>query len=161
MAEEFDVDVSASDLIALIRADQARRSPTLWVSASRTIERTDVNLEAAGVAPDDEVAEETTRGTLEVRPRRGRAGWVLRMSLADTAGEHIAGEEDTEEAAEELTLDAFEEEFLRPEGRLADISVTADDGQAKARFGRWLRTVLSRSRSRLRKAGTHGSARAA
>jgi hypothetical protein len=158
MAEEFDVDVSASDLIALIRTDQARRSPTLWVSASRTIERTDADLEAAGVSPDDDVAEETTRGTLEARPRHGRGGWVLRVSLADTAGEHVAGEEDSEEAAEDLTLDAFEEEFLRREGALADISVSVDNAQANARFGRWLRTVLSPSRSRSRKAG---SARAA
>jgi hypothetical protein len=161
MAEEFDVDVSPSDLIALIRADQSKRSPTLWVSASRTIERTEVDLEAAGAMPEDDVAEETTRGTLETRPRRGRAGWVLRMSVTDTAGEHIAGEEDTEEAAEDLTLDAFEEEFLRPEGRLADISVTADDGQAKARFGRWLRDARSRDRSRSREAPALGSARAA
>jgi hypothetical protein len=161
MAEEFDVDVSSSDLIALIRADQAGRSPKLWVSASRTIERVDIDLKAAALAPEDDVAEQTVHGTLEVRPRRGHAGWVLTMSASDTSGEHVAGEEDAEEEAKDLTLDAFEEEFLRPERAAADISVTVDGAQAKARFGRWLRNVLSRSRSRSRKAGAHGSARAA
>jgi hypothetical protein len=46
-----------------------------------------------------------------------------------------------------LTLDAFEEEFLKPEGRIADISVSVDDERAKARLAKWLSRMLSRTRS--------------
>jgi hypothetical protein len=75
---------------------------------------------------------------------------VLRISVAETAGEHPASDEETEEEAEELTLDAFEEEFLEPEGRAADITVSVEDGRSKARFDRWLRRI---SRAQLQPAG--------
>jgi len=145
MTEEFDVDISARDLIAWIKVDQARPAPTLRVSASRSVEKTSMDLETAGVTLDDDVAETTTRGILEVSPRRGAGGWVLQVSVDDTAGEHPAGEEDTEEEVEGLDLEAFEQEFLVAEGRLADITVTVEDGPAKARFGKWLRRRAQRA----------------
>lgn len=98
----------------------------------------------ARVSPDDVVAETVTCGVLEMRPRRGLGGWELRVSIDETAGEHPANEEDAKEGAEELTLEAFEEEFLQPEDRLADTTVSVDDPQAKVRFNRWLSRMLSR-----------------
>jgi hypothetical protein len=145
MPEQSDVDVSPRDLISWVRADQGQRSPALWASASKTVEKTDLDLETAGVTLDDDVAETSTRGMLEVQPRRGQGGWVLRISVVDTAGEHPVGDEEVEEKVEELTLDAFEEEFLQPEGLVADITVSVDDARAKARFGRWLSRMRPRA----------------
>jgi hypothetical protein len=155
MAEEFDVDISPRDLIAWIRADQAKRAPTLWASASKTIEKRDIDLETARVTLDDDVAETVTRGVLEVSPRRGLGGWVLRVTADDTAGEHPIGDEEAEEEAEELTLEAFEQEFLLPDGRIVDITVSVEDGEAKARLGRWVRRMQARTHEQPQESPVH------
>jgi len=143
MTEEFDIDISPRDLVIWLKADQARRSPTVWASASKTIEKRDIDLASAGVTLDDDVAETLTRGVLEVRPKRGAGGWVLQVRVDNTASEHPVSDEEAEEEAEELTLEGFEEEFLPPEQSLADVVVAVEDEAAKARFGRWLRRTLS------------------
>jgi hypothetical protein len=145
MAEEFDIDISPRDLIAWTRADQAKRTPTLWASASKTVEKRDIGLETARVTLDDDVVETVTRGVLEVSPRRGLGGWVLRVTADDTAGEHPISDEEAEEEEEELTLDAFEQEFLLPDGRIVDITMSVEDGAAKARLGRWVRRMRART----------------
>ncbi len=143
MAEEFDVDISPRDLVFWVKADQARRSPTVWASASKTVEKRDIELEAARVTLEDDVAETVTRGILEARPRRGAGGWALWVRVDDQAGEHRVNDEDTEQE-EELAVEAFEEEFLLPENRPVDITVSVEDGGAQLRFRRWLRRTLSR-----------------
>jgi hypothetical protein len=143
MTEEFDVDVSPRDLVSWIKKDQEKRSPSLWATVLRSIEKSDI--EAARVSLDDDILETMTRGVLEVQPRRGPGGWLLRVSVEDTTGEHPISDENAEEESEELTLDAFQAEFLQPEGRPVDVTVFAEDGRAKARFDRWLSATRARA----------------
>jgi hypothetical protein len=126
----------------------------VWVSASKTVEKRNLELETARIALDDDLAETVIKGVLEVRPRRGAGGWILQLRVDDQAGEHPVSDEDTDEEGG-LTLEAFEAEFLLPEGQPVDIAVSADDGGAQ--FRGWLRrTRLDKQENKMSRRSTPG-----
>ena len=81
-------------------------------------------------------------GMLEVSPPAAKDGWVLRIRVEDRIGPRLPEDEDAPEGEEELDLQTFEADFIVPEFAIAEVSLEAEDAQAKARFTRLFNHML-------------------
>ena len=115
-----------------------RRSATCSY-AVEAFEKAD--LEQIGEEGDD-LNDILAIGTLEVSPPTPKDGWVLRIRVEDRIGPRLPEDEDAPEGEEELDLQTFEADFIVPERGTAEVSLEAEDTQAKARFTRLLNHML-------------------
>jgi hypothetical protein len=137
--DEYQIDIPANKILEWVREDASRRAPQLLVRAAKEYRvETDFDREVAGIGDDEDVSLITAVGTMTIAPLRGRRGWVLRMKSEDGIGIRPSREEGDFEDDDDMTLDAFVDQFLTPRRRDVEVSVMADDGNAWRRFQRWL-----------------------
>lgn len=147
--DEYQVDISADEVLTWVRADALRKTPRLLVRAAKEFRgETDFDREDAGFGDDEELSLATVTGTLTVAPRRGRGGWELQVRCEDSAGMVRPGatEDDAEEDDENLPLDAFVAQFLARPNEDAEVSVLAEDAAAWRRFRKWLARQIAAPR---------------
>jgi len=136
--DEYEVDILPGELLGWVREDARRKMPRLSVRASKDYW---VDTGAAGEmgrVGEDDIAPVIVRGVMEVSPQRGRRGWTLQVAAEDSVGLRPTGEDEGYENESDITVDAFESEFLLPERGEVEITVLAEDAAAWRRFQRWL-----------------------
>jgi hypothetical protein len=122
-----------------VREDAARKSPRLWVRAAKNYWIDEVAPgESARPAEGDDVSPVMVRGVMEMSPQRGRGGWTLQVVAQDSVGLREEGEDEGYERDDDMTVKAFEDDFLFPEHGEVEVIVLAEDAAAWRRFGRWL-----------------------
>lgn len=137
--DEYEVDVPINEIIRWIREDAARNTPRLLVRASKeyTLE-SDVDREAFGIGEDEDVDAVSVHGILEVQSRTGRKDWALQLKVDEIMGIISTGGENVYEDVDDMTLAAFEEQFLSTGLGEVEATVVAETPEAKTRFDRWL-----------------------
>jgi hypothetical protein len=76
------------------------------------------------------------RGVMEISPRRGRGGWTLQVVAQDSVGLREDGEDEGYENDDDMTVKAFQDDFLFPEHGEAEVVVLAEVADAWRQFGR-------------------------
>ena len=142
--ETYPVDLEASQIVRWLIEEQRRGTLQLKVTATcsyavEAFEKAD--LEQIGEEGED-LNDILAIGTLEVSPPAPKDGWVLRIRVEDRIGPRLPEDEDAPEGEEELDLQTFEADFIVPERGTAEVSLEAEDTQAKARFTRLLNHML-------------------
>jgi hypothetical protein len=142
--ETYPVDLEASQIVRWLIEEQRRGTLQLNVMATRSYV-----VEALEKADLDQIGEEgedlsdiLAIGMLEVSPPAAKDGWVLRIRVEDRIGPRLPEDEDAPEGEEELDLQTFEADFIVPESAIAEVSLEAEDAQAKARFTRLFNHML-------------------
>jgi hypothetical protein len=137
--DEYQVEVPIDEVIRWIREDAARNTPRLLVRASKTYTlENDVDREAFGIGEDDDVDVVSAHAILEVQSRTGQKDWALQLKVEDVTGVLSTGAENVYEDVDDMTLAAFDEQFLATGLGEVETIVVAETPEAKTRFDRWL-----------------------
>jgi len=134
--EEWSIDVLPGQILRWAREDAAARHPRLWVRAGR--EYAVKSDDFARISDDDDVNLVETLGVLEVSPIGGKDGWTLLLRAQGTEELRPAGEGDSFDPDAEMSLEAFESQFLDAEHGEVEVAVQVDDAAARRRFEEWL-----------------------
>lgn len=137
--DEYPVDIPPADILRWVRADAARKTPRLWVRASKAYRsEADLTRQAPRVGDEDDLSLATAEAVMDVSPARGGAAWTLRVMAEQEVRLGSPAEDSDYEDADDLPIDAFEAEFLVPgEGEVA-VVVLAEDAGAWRAFRRWV-----------------------
>lgn len=136
--EEYAIDVLPGEVMRWARLDAKRGAPQLWVKASKQyIVETDFDRAACGIGDDEDLALVSVHGLLELSPQHGLGGWTLQLRADDVMGLIPSDAEMTYEDEDDMTAEAFEEQFLIPESGEVEVVVQAEDGAAWMRFQDW------------------------
>lgn len=137
--DEYAVDVAPAEMLAWIREDERRTSPRLSVRASKDYAQDPADRGAvASAGEDEEVRPLILSGLLEVSPKRRDSGWTLALIAEESVALRAAGEDEGYLDETDMTVDAFEADFLSPERGRVEVMVRAEDAAAWRRFRRWL-----------------------
>jgi hypothetical protein len=148
---EYELDIAADQIMHWLRDEAASKLPRVEVTATREYTADAIeSFEAAGVSTDTDVASLVTVGTLEVRPTRGKDGWVLQMRVEDVVGPHVPDDESVSESPEDIDFEAFYTDFVAPDRGMVSVTISAETPQAKRRFDRIFADLI-RDRHRGRK----------
>ena len=137
--DEYAIDVFPGEALRWARADAAQSTPQFWIQASKQY-ATDVDYDRNeyGIGEDEDLVPVSVHGLLEISPRHEPSGWTLQLRADDVIGLVASGAEEDYEDDDNMTIDAFEEQFLIPEKGEIEVVVLVEDDEAWARFQDWL-----------------------
>lgn len=136
--DQYEVDILPGEVLGWVRDDAGRKTPRLGVRVSKEYwVDTEHTREISRIGEED-IAPVIARGVMEISPQGKRVGWTLQVSAEDSVAVRSASEDEKYMDESDMTVDAFESEFLIPERGEVEIVVLADDVRAWQRFQRWL-----------------------
>lgn len=133
---ETELDIAADHLVEWLRDDlKSAARPRFEISASRSFVSEPVVDMAAALSDEEEVAAMAAIGVLEVTPAPATGGrWMLRLRVEDVVGPHLPDDGSVPDEPEELTLDAFEADFVLPDRGTAFVTLETASNQDRRRF---------------------------
>jgi hypothetical protein len=156
--ETYPADVDPDQLVRWVMAERrAAQRPAISAIARRTTEvreipiRREVHL---GDQEREDLSEIATVGTLEIAPLEPGKGWLLTVLIEDEAGPRAPDDNAAPEGEEEIDLDTFYEEFVRPGRGNAYVVAEVENAAAKGRVTRLLNRIERNLHS-----SEHGAAR--
>ena len=137
-------DIDAQQVVRWLIDEQRRGTLDLNVFATRSYV-VEALSEGEAQRLGDEEAEDLSDilavGVLEVHPPALHGGWLLRLRVEDRIGPR-SPEDDELSLEEEIDLETFEAEFIRPERGEAEVLLEVEHAQGKARFTRLFKAML-------------------
>jgi hypothetical protein len=142
--QSYPVDLDPEQVVRWVLAERHAAPSTLTTVAKRATESRDLPARRElrlGDQEREELSEIATVATLEVLPAHAGDGWRLLVIVEDEVGPRIPEEGVVDEGEEEIDLDTFYDEFIRPERGNANVVAEADDASAERRLAALLRTI--------------------
>ena len=142
--ETYPVDLDAGQILRWVMAEQ-RADPSMFrITARRATEVREIPARQELHLGDEEredLREIATIATVEIAPFHIHEGWRLTIVVEDEAGPRMPARRAAIGGEEEIDLDAFYKEFIRPGRGDANVTAEAEDLAAKARLTRLLNTI--------------------
>lgn len=151
MTESRAVDIAAEQVVVWLMEEGRLDRHNLVARASRSYATGPVTGgKARWLSEEDreDVSEIVEVGLLEVAPRKMPHRWRLLVRVADDIGPRLPEDEPVPEGEEEIDLQTFYDEFVRPDRGMADVWVEAEGSSAMAEFGRVFGALLRDEHSR-------------
>lgn len=143
--DTYPLDLDAQQIVRWLIEEQKRGALGLDVLATRSYVLEDLDKgewQRMGTGENEAVNDILAVGALEVRPRGQKNGWVLRVRVEDRIGPRLPEDEDAPEDEEEIDLETFQAEFIKPERGTVEVLLDAEDAAAKARFTNLFKHML-------------------
>lgn len=142
--QSYPVDLDPEQVVRWVLAERRATPSTLTAVAKRATESRDLPARRElrlGDQEREELSEIATIATLEVLPAHASDGWRLMVIVEDEVGPRITEDGAAGEGEEEIDLDTFYDEFIRPERGSANVVAEADNASAERRLAALLRTI--------------------
>jgi hypothetical protein len=143
--ETYPADIDPEQLVRWVMAERlAARASAVSVIARRSTDvreipmRREVHL---GDQEREDLSEIATVGSLEIAPIEPGKGWLLTVLIEDEAGPRAPDDNAAPEGEEEIDLDTFYDEFVRPGRGNAYVVAEVQDAAAKRRVTRLLNRI--------------------
>jgi hypothetical protein len=140
----YPVDLDPEQIVRWAMAEQ-RAAPLSFTTVSkRSTEprdlptRQEVHL---GDQEREELSEIATIASLEIAPVHASDGWRLTVVVEDEAGPRVPEEGAVAESEEEIDLETFYQEFIRPGRGSANVVAEVEDSTAERRLADLLGTI--------------------
>jgi hypothetical protein len=142
--ETYPVDLDAGQIVRWIMAEQ-RDDPSMFrITARRATEvreipaRQDLHL---GDEEREDLQEIATIATVEIAPFHAHEGWRLTIVVEDEAGRQMPAGRMSIGGEEQIDLNTFYKEFIRPGRGDANVTAEVEDPAAGARLAHLLHGV--------------------
>jgi len=142
--EPFPVDIDPKQIVRWIIAEHWVSPSSLKIAARRTTEvrqipaREDLHL---GEEEREDLSEVATVATLEIAPTHPSDGWLMTVIVEDEIGPRGPGRGTMVEDDQQIDLETFNSQFIRPERGTATVVAQADDAAAEARLSSLLASI--------------------
>jgi hypothetical protein len=142
--EPFPVDIDPKQIVRWIIAEHRITPSSLKIVARRTTEvreipkRKELHL---GDEEREDLSEVATVASLEIAPARPSDGWLMTIVVEDEIGPRGPGRGAKVEDDQQIDLETFNSQFIRPERGTATVVAQADDAAAEARISSLLASI--------------------
>ena len=142
--EPFPVDIDLKQIVHWIIAEHRLTPSSLKTVARRAAEVRQIPDRAEFHLGDEEredLSEVATVATLEITPAHPSDGWLMTIAVEDEIGPRGPGRGTTVEDDQQIDLETFYSQFIRPERGTATVVAQADDAAAEARLSRLIASI--------------------
>ena len=142
--EPFPVDIDPTQIVRWIIAEHRITPPSLKIAARRTAEERQIPARAdlhLGDEEREDLSEVATVATLEIAPAHPSDGWLITVVVEDEIGPRGPGRGTTVEDEQQIDLEAFYSQFIRPERGTATVVAQANDAAAETRLSSLLASI--------------------
>ncbi len=148
--ESYPVDIEPAQILRWLLVEEESAPKRFKVMATRTMEihelptRKETRL---GEEAQSDLSEVVTIATLQVNPGEPALGWRLTITVEDEIGPRLTDEASAVEPEQEIGINEFYDEFIRPGRGAASAVAEAEDAAAEARLARLLQEIETNSHS--------------
>ena len=142
--EPFPVDIDPKQIVRWIIAEHRITPSSLKIVARRTIEERQIPARAdlhLGDEEREDLSEIATVATLEIAPAHPSDGWQMTITVEDEIGPRGPGRGTTVENDQQIDLETFYGQFIRPERGTATVVAQANDADAEAHLSSLLASI--------------------
>jgi hypothetical protein len=142
----FPVDIDPQQIVRWIIAEHRITPSSLKLAARRTTEVRQIPARREFHLGDEEredLSEIATVATLEIAPAHPSDGWLMTITVEDEIGPRGPGRGTTVEDDQQIDLETFYSQFIRPERGTATVVAQANDAAAEARISSLLASIES------------------
>lgn len=142
--QTYPVEIDPEQLVNWVMAEREAQPSEVKAIARRTAEAREIPTKRElhlGDQEREELTEIATVGILDIVPLEARKGWLLTVLIEDEAGPRTPDDNGAPEGEEEIDLDAFYEEFVRPGRGNAYVVAEVENAAAKGRVTRLLNRI--------------------
>ncbi len=142
----FPVDIDPQQIVRWIIAEHRITPSSLKLAARRTTEVRQIPARREFHLGDEEredLSEIATVATLEIAPSHPSDGWQMTITVEDEIGPRGPGRGTMVEDDEQIDLDTFNSQFIRPERGTATVVAQVDNAAAEARLTSLLASIES------------------
>jgi hypothetical protein len=132
----YPLDVDARQLVRWIMAEHKGAPARFRTLAKYEVEtrqlpvRKELHL---GEEEREDLSETDTIASLEIAPQHASDGWLLTVVVEDEAGPHLLDKRPMAASGQQIDLETFYSEFIRPGRGIANVEAEAADEAAEAR----------------------------
>jgi hypothetical protein len=144
--EPFPVDIDPTQIVRWITAEHRVTPSSLKIMARRTTEvrqipdREELHL---GDEEREDLSEVATVASLEIAPADPSDGWRMTVVVEDEVGPRGPDRGTMVEDDQQIDLESFYSQFIRPGRGTATVVAQADNAAAEARISRLLASIES------------------
>lgn len=140
---EYELDLDAAHVVEWLKRELASGGkPRFEIDASKMFFTDDAGDQLEAIAETDDLQALSTVGILEVKPLVDSGGhWLLRIRIEDVLGSGLPEGGTVSDESEEMTLQGFEEDFVKPDRGTAQVTVELETDQDRQKFERFLSDV--------------------
>jgi hypothetical protein len=142
--QTYPVEIDPEQLVNWVLAERQAQPLAVKATARRTTEMRELPIRREfhlGDQEREELNEIATVGILEIAPLEARKGWLLTVLIEDEAGPRVPDDNAAPESDEEIDLNDFYDEFIRPERGNAYVVAEVENAAAKGRVTRLLNRI--------------------
>lgn len=142
--ETFPVDIDPGQIVRWVMTENKDEPARFRIFSRRGAEAREIPVRTEFRLGDEEredLSEIATIASLEIAPAHAGDGWLLTVVVEDELGPRIIDDRKTEEIEEEIDLETFYTEFIRPGRGNASVVAEVDGSEAKTRFARLLGAI--------------------
>jgi hypothetical protein len=142
--EPFPVDIDPKQIVRWIIVEHRITPSSLKIVARRTAEERQIPARAELHLGDEEredLSEIAIVATLEIRPSHPSEGWLMTIVVEDEIGPRGPGRGTMIEDEQQIDLETFYSQFIRPERGTATVVAQANDAAAEARLSSLLASI--------------------
>jgi hypothetical protein len=142
--EPFPVDIDPKQIVRWIIAEHRITPSFLKITARRTTEERQIPARAELHLGDDEredLSEIATVATLEIAPAHPSDAWLMTVIVEDEIGPRGPGRGTTVEDDQQIDLETFYSQFIRPERGTATVFAQANDAAAESGLSSLLASI--------------------
>lgn len=144
--EPFPVDIDPKQIVRWIIAEHRIEPSSLKIAARRATEERQIPARAdlhLGDEEREDLSEIATVATLEITPAHPSDGWQMTIVVEDEIGPRGPGRGTMVEDEQQIDLETFYSQFIRPERGTATVVAQASDAAAEARIAGLLASIES------------------
>lgn len=147
--DQYSIDAAPEQIVRWLKTELHKNRKSFDVRATREyVFEESGNLENAGIGEDTDAASVNTVGILEIRPGGEPSKWMLELRAEDPLDSHVPEDHSAPDIPEEIDLEAFEAEFVKPERAAIYVTLHAGTPAAKKAFDYQLRKIVSDTHTR-------------
>ena len=142
--ETYPVDIDPEQIVRWGMTEYQTAPAHLRIFARRSAEPREIPVKTEFRLGDEEredLSEIAIIATLEIAPVHAGDGWLLTVVVEDELGPRVAEDRTTVETEEEIDLETFYKEFIRPGRGSANVVAEVDGPEAKTRVTRLLNAI--------------------
>lgn len=146
---QFVLDISPEEIVRWVKEaeqDQTNQRHFLERVWKVYVFEEDFDSKTFGVHGDEGMALVVVEAMLDIVPSEERDFWLLQVKVRAELGLRHTNEKENY-ASSEISLDAFQAEFLGSGKGTATVTVSAKTSEARAHFDRWFAAIKTKHRN--------------
>lgn len=133
----YPVDIDPEQIVRWVMAERGATPLSFNAVSKRSTETRDIPMRQEyhlGDEEREELSEIATVASLEIAPVHASDGWRLTVVVEDEGGPRVPEEDAADEGEEEIDLETFYAEFIRPGRGSANVVAEVEDSSAERRL---------------------------